>query len=240
MAWDFSTEPAFQKKLDWVDRFCREEVEPLDHVFPYAVRLSTRDQGAGEGLQPDQGPGPVGDLPRQGWAAWAADSSAPLLNEILVVTVRSGHVRRWRPTPGTWNAAAYGTDEQKGAGLPLLNQEIFSAYSMTEPGLRPEPVQDSCRARGDQWVINGESGSPAGRAADILFVMCTTAVRGAARDAGCRDPAGAPHPQPSSTRMSMRPSNPLGPEDGAKTPRSGSAAVAPRCAPSRSASSRST
>ena len=38
MAWDFSTEPEFQKKLDWVERFCREQVEPLDLVFPYAVR----------------------------------------------------------------------------------------------------------------------------------------------------------------------------------------------------------
>src|SRR5450432_199759 len=38
MAWDFSTEPAFQKKLDWVEDFCREEVEPLEYVFPYAVR----------------------------------------------------------------------------------------------------------------------------------------------------------------------------------------------------------
>ena len=38
MAWDFSTEPEFQEKLDWVERFCREEIEPLDMVFPYAVR----------------------------------------------------------------------------------------------------------------------------------------------------------------------------------------------------------
>ena len=38
MAWDFSTEPEFQKKLDWVEEFCKEEVEPLEYVFPYAVR----------------------------------------------------------------------------------------------------------------------------------------------------------------------------------------------------------
>ena len=38
MAWDFSTEPEFQEKLDWVDQFCKEKVEPLDYVFPYAVR----------------------------------------------------------------------------------------------------------------------------------------------------------------------------------------------------------
>ena len=39
MAWDFSTEPEFQEKLDWVDQFCREEIEPLELVFPYAVRM---------------------------------------------------------------------------------------------------------------------------------------------------------------------------------------------------------
>src|SRR5580693_10468224 len=38
MAWDFSTDPEFQEKLDWVDRFCQEKVEPLDYVFPHAVR----------------------------------------------------------------------------------------------------------------------------------------------------------------------------------------------------------
>ena len=30
MAWDFETDPEFQAKLDWMDRFVREEVEPLD------------------------------------------------------------------------------------------------------------------------------------------------------------------------------------------------------------------
>jgi acyl-CoA dehydrogenase len=32
--WHFSTEPEFQKKLDWMDAFVREEVEPLDLLFP--------------------------------------------------------------------------------------------------------------------------------------------------------------------------------------------------------------
>ena len=40
MAWDFCTEPEFQKKLDWVEQFCEEKVEPLDYVFPYAVRVT--------------------------------------------------------------------------------------------------------------------------------------------------------------------------------------------------------
>ena len=30
--WDFSTDPEFQARLDWMDTFVREEVEPLDHL----------------------------------------------------------------------------------------------------------------------------------------------------------------------------------------------------------------
>jgi acyl-CoA dehydrogenase len=29
--WDFTTDPEFQAKLDWMDAFVRDEVEPLDH-----------------------------------------------------------------------------------------------------------------------------------------------------------------------------------------------------------------
>ncbi len=39
MAWDFETDPAFQKDLDWVDAFITADVAPLDHVLgsPYDV-----------------------------------------------------------------------------------------------------------------------------------------------------------------------------------------------------------
>src|SRR5690349_1380135 len=42
MAWDFSTEPEFQEKLDWGEQFCKAKVEPLDCVCPYAVRARDR------------------------------------------------------------------------------------------------------------------------------------------------------------------------------------------------------
>ena len=44
MAWDFETEPEFQKELDWIEKFIRDEVEPLDHVLgnPYDVRDPAR------------------------------------------------------------------------------------------------------------------------------------------------------------------------------------------------------
>ena len=42
MAWDFSTEPEFEAKLDWMRSFVREEVMPLetldDGSFRYVIR----------------------------------------------------------------------------------------------------------------------------------------------------------------------------------------------------------
>ena len=86
MGWDFSTEPEFQEKLDWVEQFCREEVELLEYVFPYAVRSrDPRIRGLVKSLQ-DQ-------VRAQGlWAIFLdADLGGPgygqlklgLLNEIL-------------------------------------------------------------------------------------------------------------------------------------------------------------
>jgi acyl-CoA dehydrogenase len=33
MAWDFSTEPEFQEKLDWARQFVSDKVEPLDILY---------------------------------------------------------------------------------------------------------------------------------------------------------------------------------------------------------------
>ena len=32
MAWDFETDPEFQKKLDWIEEFMTEKVEPLSNL----------------------------------------------------------------------------------------------------------------------------------------------------------------------------------------------------------------
>src|SRR3954463_7448272 len=32
--WDFSTDPEFQARLDWAAWFVREEIEPIDVLFP--------------------------------------------------------------------------------------------------------------------------------------------------------------------------------------------------------------
>ena len=105
-----------------------------------------------------------------------------LLNEILG-RYRSAPVVFGTAAPDTGNMemlAAYGTPEQKSTWLyPLMNQEIFSAYSMTEPqgGSDPNLFKTHAVRDGDSWVITGEKWfTSAGARADIIFVMCTNGM----------------------------------------------------------------
>ncbi len=88
--------------------------------------------------------------------------------------------------------ARYGTAAQKERYLlPLLNGELFSAFSMTEPQGGSDPTGFRCRAEpdadGDGWVINGEKFFTSNsEEAAFLIVMAVT------------DPDAAPH-----RRMSM-------------------------------------
>ncbi|HZN12638.1 MAG TPA: acyl-CoA dehydrogenase family protein [Acidimicrobiales bacterium] len=185
MAWDFSTEPEFQEQLDWVEEFCRTEIEPLDLVFPGAaysrnpkakaladpLKQQVKDRGLWA-LFLDQelgGPG-FGQL------------KLALINEILG-RYGSAPVVFGTQAPDTGNMemlAAYGTDEQKQRWLfPLMNQEIWSAYSMTEPqgGSDPNLFKTYATRDGEEWVINGEKWFTSGAGhADILFVMCTNGM----------------------------------------------------------------
>lgn len=167
MAWDFETEPDFQQKLDWMDEFVREEIEPMDLVF----------RGPADPFDPSlEGPARVMSplkkiVQQQGlWACHLGPElggqgygqvKLGLMNEILG---RS----RFAPTvfgtqaPDTGNQeilARFGTPEQKRRYLePLMAGEIASCYSMTEPQAGSDPGQFTCSARleGDHWVINGE------------------------------------------------------------------------------------
>src|SRR5258708_2896734 len=185
MAWDFSTDPEFQKKLEWVADFCKERVEPLDYVFPYAVRSpdpvvrayvrelqqEVKDQGLWAIFLDEELGGPGFGQLRLG-----------LLNEIIG-RYQGAPQMFGAAAPDTGNMemlAAYGTDEQKDRWLtPLLNQDMFSAYSMTEPqgGSDPSLFRTHAVRDGDEWVINGEKWfTSAGRVADLLFVMCTNGM----------------------------------------------------------------
>ncbi|WP_280295857.1 acyl-CoA dehydrogenase family protein [Nocardia abscessus] len=184
MAWDFETDPDYQAKLDWADEFVRTEVEPLDLVWPHEqyvplagkrrdaiapLKKRVREQGLwATHLGPDLGGQGHGQV------------KLALLNEILG---RSS----WAPivfgcqAPDTGNAeilAHFGTPEQKERYLrPLLDGELFSCYSMTEPQAGADPRQFTTAAvrDGDDWVINGwKYFSSNARTAAFLIVMAIT------------------------------------------------------------------
>jgi len=184
MSWDFETEPEFQAKLDWADAFVREEVEPLDLLWPDLVftplegELRTIVEPLKQQVRDHElwathlGP----DLGGQGYG----QLKLSLLNEILG---RSN----WAPVvfgcqaPDTGNAeiiAHYGTDEQKERYLrPLLDGELFSCYSMTEPHAGADPTMFETRAEkdGDEWVIDGwKFFSSNARTAAFFIVMAVT------------------------------------------------------------------
>jgi acyl-CoA dehydrogenase len=185
MAWDFSTEPEFQEKLDWVEQFCRDKVEPLAFVFPHAIR--SRDPVVKSYVRELQQEVKDHDL----WAIFLdQDLGGPgfgqlklgLLNEVIG-RYPSAPQMFGAAAPDTGNMemlAAYGTEQQKDRWLkPLLDQDMFSAYSMTEAqgGSDPNLFRTHAVRDGDEWVINGEKWfTSAGRVADILFVMCTNGM----------------------------------------------------------------
>ena len=184
MAWDFTTDPEFQAQLDWMSTFVREEIEPLDLLFGrFAYQRIT------EPLKTIVDALKVEVRGRRLWACHLGPElggegygqlKLALMNEILG---RSG----WAPivfgcqAPDTGNAeiiAHYGTDEQKERWLrPLLDGEVFSCYSMTEPQGGSDPTMFTCRAErdGDEWVINGEKFFSSNlREASFLIVMAVT------------------------------------------------------------------
>lgn len=196
--WDFSTEPEFQQQLDWMARFVREEVEPLDLLFPSGgAPYDTANRASRAILRPLQD-----QVKERGlWACHlGSELGGPgygqvklaLMNEILGRSY-------WAPTvfgtaaPDTGNAeilAMFGTEEQKKRYLqPLLDGHIVSAFSMTEPQAGADPKEFICRAsrKGDGWVIDGEKWFTSNaRYAAFMIVMAVT------------DPQAAPH-----ERMSM-------------------------------------
>ncbi|MEV2218546.1 acyl-CoA dehydrogenase family protein [Nocardia vinacea] len=184
MAWDFETDPEYQKKLDWADEFVRTEVEPLDLVWEHE-QFVPLDGTRRKAIQPLKE-----EVRRQGlWATHLGPDlggqgygqlKLALLNEILG---RSS----WAPivfgcqAPDTGNAeiiAHYGTADQKQRYLqPLLDGELFSSYSMTEPQAGADPTQFETRAvrDGDDWIINGwKYFSSNARTAAFLIVMAVT------------------------------------------------------------------
>ncbi len=183
MAWDFETDPAFQKQLDWIDEFMRSRIEPLDYVLgsPYDVADPKRNAL----VRPLQAEvrsrnlwachlGP--DLGGQGYG----QVKLALMNEILGRS-RFGPTVFGCQAPDTGNAeilAHYGTAAQKKKFLePLLANEIVSCFSITEPqgGADPKVFRTRAERDGNDWIINGQKWFASNaRYAAFIIVMAIT------------------------------------------------------------------
>ncbi|MDQ6876743.1 MAG: acyl-CoA dehydrogenase family protein [Candidatus Dormibacteraeota bacterium] len=179
MSWDFSTDPEFEGKLEWMRAFMRNEIYPLEV-------LETDDAGFMSAVRPLQE-----EVKRQQlWATHLPPElggqgygqvKLGLMHEIEGASVW-GPIVFGNQAPDSGNSevlAHFGTEEQKKRWLhPLLDGKIRSGFSMTEPGNAgsdPTLLSTTAELQGDQWMINGHKWfTTNGMIADFLIVMVVT------------------------------------------------------------------
>jgi acyl-CoA dehydrogenase len=187
VAWDFSTDPEFQSRLDWMAGFVREEIWPLETLLeelewdglmrairPLQEEVKRRELWAAH-LDPELGGQGYGQV------------KLGLMHEILG-TSPLAPLAFGNAAPDSGNSeilALAGTPEQKDRYLhPLLAGDLKSAFSMTEPdtaGSDPTLLATRAQADGDGWVLNGHKWfSSNGSIADFLIVMAVTDPEGRA------------------------------------------------------------
>src|SRR5271163_1273537 len=154
MAWDFSTEPEFEEKLEWMRGFVRAEVFPLETLdLTYdQVRVLIRplqEQVKAEGLWAAHLPPALGGM-------GFGQVRLGLMHEILGQTPY-GPVVFGNNAPDSGNAEllaagieSSGREEHRRLWLePLLEGTMRSGFSMTEPGAGADPTMIKTRARRD-------------------------------------------------------------------------------------------
>ncbi|MBX6391085.1 MAG: acyl-CoA dehydrogenase family protein [Frankia sp.] len=181
MAWDFETDPEFQKELDWMRSFIDNEIIPLEPILaelPHEewlvvrdhLRQQVKDRGLwGAFLDPKLGGQGFGQL------------RLALMSEIIgrsMVSMTIFGVQA--PDSGNMELLAHGaTEEQKERWLwPNLRGEITSAFALTEPftaGADPTVIRTTAVRDGDHWVINGHKWFITNASsADITLVFAET------------------------------------------------------------------
>jgi len=181
MAWDFSTEPEFKGKLDWMQSFLDEEILPLEtlahelaesqwQAVTDPLKAQVKQQGLWAcHLDPELG--------GQGYGQVKLALMHEILGRSFIAPPIFGN-----SAPDSGNAellAIGGSQEQKDQWLtPLLNGDLRSAFSMTEPevaGSDPTLIQTQARLDGDEYVISGHKWFTSnGSVADFLIVMAVT------------------------------------------------------------------
>jgi len=182
---DFSVEPEFQEKLDWIAELLKDEIYPLEvlglnhaqlleMVAPLRERVVERQLWA---------PHLDRELGGQGFGQVKMGLIHELLGRSRIAPFVFGC-----QAPDSGNSeilALNANDEQKEKWLyPLLDGEIYSSYAMTEPGAGADPTLLSAEAvlDGDEWVINGDKWFITNASiADFFIIMLVT------------EPEAAPH-----------------------------------------------
>ena len=184
MAWDFETDPDFQKKLDWMEGFVREEIFPLETLAEHwrtpegratlkRITDPMKDEVKKQGLWAAHLPPEMGGL-------GFGQVKLGLMHEILGQTAYGPSIFG-NNAPDSGNAellAVGGTEQQKKDWMePLLDGRYRSCFSMTEPGAGADPtlLTTSATLDGDEWVINGHKWfSSNASVSDFLLVMART------------------------------------------------------------------
>ncbi len=183
MAWDFETEPEFEKQLAWMREFVQEEITPIETLdlshdqalaFIKPMQREVQERGLWAAHLPT-------DLGGMGFG----QVRLGLMHEILGKTP-------YGPVVFGNNAPDSGNAELLAAGMemtgqeyirerwlqPLLDGTIRSGFSMTEPetaGSDPRLLKTRATKDGDEWVLNGHKWyTTNGSVADILVVMAVT------------------------------------------------------------------
>ena len=184
---DFAPSDRVSALLDRVRDFMEEHVDPVEREAVEAldrevrpgvaypdILLELRERARGEGLWnlflPDERFGP-------GLTNWEYGMLCELMGRSGVAPMVFNC-----SAPDTGNMeilAEHGTDEQKERWLqPLLDGEIRSCFSMTEPNTSgSDPTQLVSRAEldGDEWVVNGHKWFTSGyNGASIAIAMVVT------------------------------------------------------------------
>jgi acyl-CoA dehydrogenase len=184
MAWDFQTEPEFEKKLEWMRTFVREEIIPLETLAHewrtpegrqrfLAITAPLKEEVKRQGLWAAHLPPDLGGL-------GFGQVKLGLMHEILGQCGYAPSVFG-NQAPDSGNAellAVGGTEKQKADWMqPLLDGKMRSCFSMTEPGAGADPtlLKTSAMRDGDEWVINGHKWfSSNASISDFLIVMVRT------------------------------------------------------------------
>ncbi|HEX3734291.1 MAG TPA: acyl-CoA dehydrogenase family protein [Solirubrobacterales bacterium] len=188
MAFDFSVEPEFQEKLDWIKQFVEEEIYPLE-------TLDLDTPSLREAIKPLQE-----EVKRKGlWAAHLdpelggqgfGQLKLGLMQELIGRTqFFYGSLVFGNQGPDSGNSeilALHGTEEQKKRYLePLLAGDVLSAFALTErdvAGADPTLIETTARRDGDGYVLNGRKWFISNASvADFFIVMAVV------------DPDASPH-----------------------------------------------